>query len=72
MAEFGVNDAGSYAILYCVMITFMILALIASSWIPVPVALQKFMVSSDGKTTVASDSNADFFLSARNSANGKY
>ena len=70
--QYGVNESGSYAILYCVLISFTILAFVASSFIPVPAAVRKFFVSQskDGHTTVKDDSGGDFFLSARNSADG--
>lgn len=72
MAAYDISVGGSYAILYVVMIGFTLLALVASSYIPVPDAIGSFLVASSGKTTVASgDVNGDFFLSARNSANAR-
>jgi len=53
------------------MVTFTILAFVASSYIPVPEVLTKFLVASSGSTTVKSDDKGDFFLSARNSANAR-
>jgi len=72
MAEtFDMNVGGTYAILYCVMIAFTLVAFIASSFIPVPEAVGNFLVASHGKTTVASDAGGDFYMSARNSANAR-
>ena len=69
---YGVSVPGSFAILYCVSLGFVLLALVASSYIPVPSFLRKFLVASaDGKTVASGDEGADFFLSARGSANGE-
>ena len=71
MAEgFEIKVGDSYAILYCVMVATTLLAFIASSYIPVPKKLASFLVASNGKNTVANDDMGDFYLSARNSANG--
>jgi Na+/proline symporter len=72
MSTYGLSLEGSYTILYVVMVGFTVLALTASSYIPVPEVLRSYLVASNGKTTVASgDQSGDFFLSARNSASAK-
>lgn len=72
MSTYGVSLEVSYSILYIVMVGFTVLALAASSYIPVPEAVRSYLVASNGKTTVASgDQSGDFFLSARNSASAK-
>lgn len=72
MSTFGIEPGASYAILYAVMVGFTILAMVASSYVPVPDSVRSFFVSSSGKTTVASgDQTGDFYLSARNSANAR-
>lgn len=71
MSSFDVDVGGSYAIVYCVTIFFTLVALVASSFIPVPAALGKYLVASNGETTVATEMGSDFYLSARNSADAK-
>jgi len=71
MESFGINIDVSYAILYIVLIFFTLLAFIASSLIPVPEFIGKFLIASDGKITVANEDSSDFYLSARNSANAR-
>lgn len=72
MDPYNVSLGASYASLYTVMVAFTVLALVTSSFIPVPAFIGKYLVASNGKTTVASgDEAGDFFLSARNSANAR-